>query len=71
MNMQTIGTCSLCGGPVQLPLAWWGTVAPVPSCSTCGAVPANPHGPVIQMEPKRSDLSVDQHQYADNGHQIL
>lgn len=48
MNSQTIGTCSLCGGPVTLPLAWYSVTPPVATCSRCGAVQAQ-HGPVIPM----------------------
>ena len=44
-----IGTCSICGGPVELPSMM---VNPVPCCKNCGAVARNPHGPVIQMQPK-------------------
>lgn len=48
MSEQTIGTCSICGGAVTLPLAWWSVTPPVASCSRCGAVAAQ-HGPVIPM----------------------
>jgi len=46
--MQTIGTCSLCGGEVRAPVAWWSVVPYVPTCSRCGAIAAQ-HGPVIPM----------------------
>lgn len=49
--MATIGTCSICGGSVQVPDAWWGTNPPVPVCSKCGATPIAPHGPMIPMRP--------------------
>ncbi len=48
----TIGTCSLCGGPVSVPSMWMSIIPPVPTCGACGAVEA-PHGPVIQMQPQR------------------
>lgn len=35
--MQTIGTCSKCNGPVQVPDLWGGAVPPVPTCTHCGA----------------------------------
>lgn len=47
---KTVGTCSLCGGPVTVPTTWLGTEPPTPSCSRCGAVPKNAHGATIQME---------------------
>ncbi len=49
MNDQTIGTCSLCGGAVTVPGVYWSIVAPTPTCSMCGAVPLEAHGPVIPM----------------------
>lgn len=51
-NTQTIGTCSLCGGAVTLPIVWHGIVPPAATCSSCGAVAAQ-HGPVIPMRPAR------------------
>lgn len=41
-----IGTCSICGGPVVVPCYM---IYPTPHCDRCGAIPANPHGPVIPM----------------------
>lgn len=48
--MNTIGTCSICGGPVQLPAIWHGVVPPQPTCGGCGAVAAS-YGPVVPMRP--------------------
>jgi len=48
VSQQTIGTCSLCGGPVVAPIAWYSVTPPVATCSRCGAVAAQ-HGPVIPM----------------------
>ena len=50
-----MGTCSICGGRVSVPLAWWGINPPTPTCDTCGAVPAEAHGPVIPMRPSETD----------------
>lgn len=47
--MTTIGTCSICHGPVQVPDFWGGSVPPIPQCSRCGATAANPFGQVIPM----------------------
>lgn len=52
MHDQIIGSCSICGGPVQCPLVYWSIVPPVPTCGQCGAVAAS-HGPVIEMRPAR------------------
>lgn len=53
MSYNIHGTCSLCGGAVTTPFAWWGVIPPTPTCSSCGAIPAAPHGPVIPMQPRR------------------
>ena len=50
-NEQICGTCSLCGGPVVLPIAWWSVVPPQPTCKECGAVAKTDYGPVIPMQP--------------------
>ena len=53
MTGTTIGTCSLCGGRVSLPMH---SVDQTPRCERCGAVPKTPHGPVIEMDrPKRNE----------------
>lgn len=50
---KTLGTCSLCGGAVQVPTAFMSINPPVPTCSNCGAR-MKQTGPVIEMEePKR------------------
>lgn len=49
--MQTVGTCSICQGPVTVPDFWGGSVPPVPSCARCGATTKQPYGPVIPMVP--------------------
>ncbi|SDC66612.1 hypothetical protein SAMN05428966_10270 [Massilia sp. PDC64] len=51
--MPTIGTCSICHGPVQTPELWSGDVPPTPTCGNCGAKPKNPYGPVIDMVRER------------------
>lgn len=45
--MLTIGTCSKCGGPVQVPFV---IIPSEARCAGCGAVAANDYGPVITME---------------------
>lgn len=52
MSEKTVGTCSICGGRVSVPFAWWGIYPPVPTCESCGATKRD-HGPVVDMEPKR------------------
>jgi hypothetical protein len=49
---QTIGTCSICGGPVTVPFVYWSVAPPVPACEQCGATP-RAHGPVIDMQPRQ------------------
>lgn len=50
--MSTIhGTCSLCGGAVTTPNNWLGINPPIPTCSSCNAIPREPYGKVIDMEP--------------------
>ena len=49
---RTIGTCSICRGPVQVPNMM---VDPIPCCKNCGATPKNPFGPVMEMV-KQGDL---------------
>lgn len=49
IGQRTIGRCSLCHGPVQVPELWHAVVPPTPRCTSCGAVPAG-SGPVIPME---------------------
>ena len=48
--MQTVGTCSICGGPVQYPMHWGGSTPPPIACAHCGAKPKSAYGPVIPME---------------------
>ena len=48
--MATIGTCSHCGGPVQVPELWGGRIPPTPTCIRCGAEAKAPYGQVIQTE---------------------
>lgn len=52
MSLCVVGTCSICGGRVTVPLVFWSVVPPVPTCESCGAVEAS-HGPVIPMQPAR------------------
>lgn len=52
---HTIGTCSLCGGRVVLHEHWMSVNPQIPHCESCGARAAEPHGPVIPMEPPARD----------------
>lgn len=47
----TVGTCSICRGRVSVPTFWMGVIPPTPTCESCGAIPAQPHGEVIPMAP--------------------
>lgn len=48
---RTIGTCSICKGPVVLPSNWHCIAPPVPRCLQCGALARNPYGFEIPMRP--------------------
>lgn len=50
-NSQVVGTCSLCGGDVVLPVVFWSVAPPPPTCTRCGAQAAAPALPVIPMTP--------------------
>lgn len=50
MSERTIGTCSLCGGPVRVPSVWNCIFPPASECADCGAVGDSSHGPVIPMK---------------------
>jgi hypothetical protein len=56
---RVVGTCSRCSGPVMIPDPWWGVVPPKPKCASCGAVAAQPYGPVIPMETRRPRFSLE------------
>jgi hypothetical protein len=52
MSSRTVGTCSICGGRVSVPDHWMGIYPPIPTCDSCGAHMKEPHGPVVEMEPR-------------------
>lgn len=55
MNSNDIimGTCSACGGPMTVPMAWCGVIPPTPTCQRCGAVAKQSYGRVIDViQPK-------------------
>lgn len=66
--MQTIGTGSLCGGPVQVPQMLGGSVLPVPTCARCGSIVARAYGPVIQMRSPQSVEFLGSGAFHDNVH---
>lgn len=49
MSNHVIGTCGNCGGPVSLPVAWYGTQRATPTCENCGAKAKVAHGPTLPM----------------------
>lgn len=57
MNI-TIGTCSICGGPVTVPYVWHGVTPPTKQCEQCGAVPVDTYGPVIPMRPDQGNVRI-------------
>ena len=56
-DAMTIGTCSLCGGPVKVPGIWHGIIPPTPTCGTCGATAKENHGPVVEMKPRTGTVT--------------
>lgn len=45
-----IGTCSRCGGAVEVPDVWGGVLPPIPTCTSCGGTKKHPYGEVVDME---------------------
>lgn len=52
---STIGACSLCGGPVQIPRMWFGAEPPRPRCMLCRAESTS-LAPVIEMRPRNRPM---------------
>lgn len=46
---RTIGSCSLCGGPVRVPIVWASIFPPTAECFDCHAL-GEGNGPVIPMK---------------------
>lgn len=57
LGHRIIGTCSIYGGAVTVPGIWGAIAPPVPTCSSCGATKRESHGPVIDMQPRRVNLT--------------
>lgn len=60
MSYRTIGICSLCGGPVRVPMVWAGVFAPRGECADCRALVS--HGSVIPMTErpaKKTDIGAN------------
>lgn len=59
--MVTVGTCGLCGGPVQVPETWGGSMPPTKRCAYCGATAKPNFGPVLPMQPRpqRTERKLD------------
>jgi hypothetical protein len=52
----TVGTCGNCGGPVQVPTAWYGVNEPTPTCAHCGATAKRNYGPTLPMDAAKPAL---------------
>lgn len=50
-NESIIGNCGLCGGPVTVPLVWYGINRPPATCKNCGATVKEDYGPRLPMNP--------------------
>lgn len=55
---STVGTCSLCRGPVTVPMVWSGIIPPTPTCASCGAVKKSAYGPTIEMEKSKDQITL-------------
>jgi hypothetical protein len=51
MTVHIVGTCGNCGGPVEIPQAWFGIYPPTPTCRSCGATPKEAFGRRLPMNP--------------------
>lgn len=47
---KVLGSCSICGGNVVIPLVWMGIYPPTPYCNSCGAV-REEEKKIIKMKP--------------------
>jgi hypothetical protein len=65
MDVQVLGTCSLCAGRVIVPRLWWSVVAPIPTCERCCAVVRN-YG-TIEMGPPQTMTIKTIHPKAPDG----
>lgn len=52
--IQTVGTCSICGGPVHAPIVYYSLAL---TCAYCGAVSQQYYGPIIKMQPPINRLA--------------
>jgi len=50
IQVDPMGTCSQCGGPVGRPRIWNGVGMPPIMCGHFGAIARSPYGPVIEMD---------------------
>jgi hypothetical protein len=53
------GTCSECGGAVEVPEFWGGKLPPLGTCVNCGAVERRNYGPTVPMKPRRTGEELD------------
>lgn len=65
MDVQVLGTCSLCAGRVVVPKLWWSRVAPIPTCERCTAV-THEYG-AIEMGPPQTMTITTTHTKAHDG----
>jgi peptidase E len=58
--MLIIGTCSICSGPVTVPSNWMDILPPIPTCQSCKATKLTDYGPVIQMQPTKQQMDIEE-----------
>jgi hypothetical protein len=69
MNEMPVGTCSICGGTVVVPVFWISIIPPVPTCKDCGAIKAS--GPIIPMTPRKAIRTITSDNTSELGIDIV
>lgn len=70
----TIGTCSNCGGAVQITQGHErvkSDIPDVPTCTKCGAISRNAYGPRIDMNPTPDKQNKADHIYREEWKKVL
>ena len=51
MTTMIVGECGNCGGPVEVPMVWYGIYQPTPACRQCHASARPAEGKTMPMNP--------------------
>jgi hypothetical protein len=67
-NERTVGKCSICGGLVTVPIIFYSTVPPAPTCQQCGAsMDINENLPIVPMKRNKWQKWVHRGNRVDEG----